>query len=55
MIRYPNGDKPAPDYRCGMLVVVFRGIPYLGTTPLTEVAEVDVEDVVADDDADAAA
>ena len=29
--------------------------PYLGTTPLTEVAEVEAEDVVADDDADAAA
>jgi hypothetical protein len=61
MTRYPNGDKPAAGYRCGLLVVVVRGIPYLGTTPLTaaEAAEVEaeesVQDIEIDDGEDAAA
>ena len=49
----PNGDKPSPDYRCGLLVVVVRGIPQLGTIPLTA-AEVEAEDVVQDNLDDAA-
>jgi hypothetical protein len=54
MTRYPNGAKPAPDYRYGVLVVIVRGIPYLGSTPLTatEAVEVEAEKVVQDDDLD---
>jgi hypothetical protein len=54
MTRYPNGDKPAAGYRCGLLVVVVRGIPYLGTVPLiaAEVATVEAEVVAQDDDLD---
>jgi hypothetical protein len=57
MTRYPNGDKPAAGYRCGVLAVVVRGTRYLRTTPLiaAEVAEVEADDVVADDDHDDAA
>ena len=46
----PTGENPEPDYPYGVMVVYVLGVPYLGTTPLTE-----AEDAVPDLDEDLAA
>ena len=50
MTRYPNGDKPAAGYRCGVLAVVVRGIPWVAAVE----AEPMVQDIEIDDGEDAA-